>query len=275
MAKARKSTIKRAKAATKRRTVSKRASVDEAAIGKIVIGIVVGGSLLFGIAYFGLMGYRTAVASKFFEVKNVDIRGADRASADDIKRIVLTNSEKTGVWQADLAAVREKIEKLPFVRTASVSAAMPATIRVSINERVPVAIVRLSSGDQLIDGDGVILAPVTKPEASMPFVMRGWDESKTANAPADNLARIKLYKKMVEDWREFGLADRVKEINLADLREPSATIVDSGRSIGVTLAKDNFAKGLKSAIEAVSGKGDKIRSVNAEGVFPVLEYLNY
>ena len=47
---------------------------------------------------------------------------------------------------------------------------------------------------------------------------------------------------------------------------------DSGRPITVSLAKDNLGKSLKTAIEAVSGKGAKIRSVNAAGLYPVIQF---
>ena len=79
---------------------------------------------------------------------------------------------------------------------------------------------------------------------------------------------------MVEDWKDFGLAKRVKEVNLANLREPNAVVEDSGRPINVLLAKDNLAKGLKAALEAVAGKGEKVQAVNAAGIYPILEYLN-
>jgi hypothetical protein len=91
----------------------------------------------------------------------------------------------------------------------------------------------------------------------------------------DNLARLKLYRKMLDEWKQFDLTSRVKEVNLANPREPVAVIEDSGRSITVTLAKDNLGKSLKTAIEAVSGKGARVKSVDAEGIYPVLQYLEF
>ncbi|HQZ82535.1 MAG TPA: FtsQ-type POTRA domain-containing protein [Pyrinomonadaceae bacterium] len=256
---------------------ARRSNIDPAAgerLGKAIIGIVVAGLLLAGIGFVALGAYRSAVNSSFFDLKAVNVVGTDRSSADDIKKIVLVSSEKTGVWESDIAGIRQKIETLPFVKTASVSVALPSGIRVEVVERVPVAIVRLENGDQLVDDTGMFLAPVTKAEPELPFAMRGWDRSKSANALDDNLARLKLYRKMVEDWKDFGLATRVKEVNLANLREPNAVIEDSGRPINVFLAKDNLANGLKAALEAVAGKGEKVQAVNAAGIYPILEYLN-
>ena len=279
MAKAKKSTVKRTRATSARkRSTSLTASRRRAAsrdYGRFALPLLVGVVLLIGIGFFGVMGYRTAIASEFFNVKRIDVRGTDRVNSDDIRRIVAANTEKTGVWRSDLSEIREKIEKLPFVKTASVSMILPYGVRVNVVERVPAAVVKLSYGDFMIDGEGVVLVPVTKTEASMPFLLRGWDETKSEKAFTDNLLRLKLYKKMLDEWREYGIAERVKEVNLTDIKDPNAMIEESGRSIAVTLAKDNLGKSLKSAVEAVAGKGEKIRAVNAGGIYPIIEYLNF
>lgn len=278
MAKAKKkSSATRKRTATSRSQSVRRMRSNAAAqrLGRVVVPLFISLCLLGGIGFIAAMGYRTATASDFFGVRTVDIRGTDRSPVEDIRRIVTTNTEKSGVWNADLPAIREKIEKLPFVKAAAVSMALPAGIRVNVVERIPQAIVRLNGGDFLVDGEGVILAPASKPEPAIPFVIRGWDESKSEKAMPENLARLKLYRKMLDEWNGVGIADRVKEVNLADLNDPTAIIVDSGRQIPVAVAKNNLGKSLKSAIEAVAGKGEKVKAVNSGGVYPVLEYLGY
>ena len=277
MAKPRKTTTKRKRTTPVRsRSQSVRSLRRNAAsqrFNRLAIPLALSLCLLIGIGFIGLLGYKSATASSFFKVRSVEVNGVERSQGDDIRRIVTSGAEPTGVWHADLAEIRAKIEKLPFVKAAAVSMALPAGIRVNVVERVPVAIVKLAGGDYLVDSEGVVLAPAAKIEASIPFVLRGWDESKTDKANPDNLARLKLYKKMLDEWKGIGIADRVREVNLADLRDPAAVIEDTGRTIAITVAKDNLAKSLKSAIEAVAGKGEKIRSVNSGGVYPVIEYM--
>ena len=278
MAKAKKSTVRKTRATTaKKRTTSalSRRGSSTADYSRFVLPIVVGVILLAGIGFFGVMGYRTAIASEFFNVQRVEVRGNDRVNVEDIQRIVTANTEKTGVWRADLGEIREKVEKLPFVKTAAVSMVLPVGIRVSIIERTPAAVVKLSHGDSLVDTEGNVLIPVTKPETAFPFAMRGWDETKTEKAMTDNLARLKLYKKMLDEWKEYGISDRVKEVDLKDLKDPNASIEESGRLIAVVLAKDKLGASLKSAMDAVAGKGERVKSVNAGGVSPVLEYFGY
>jgi len=229
--------------------------------------------ILACIGFLGVRGYQTVAASEFFDVRQIDVRGVNRASKEDIEKIVASQTQHAGVWNADLIDIKARGEKLTFVKTAAVSRILPNGIRVGIVERQPQAIVSLSTGDYLIDENGDIITAARKGEDQAPLVIRGWDEAKTEKALKDNQQRMKVYQKMMADWNDFQLVRRVKEVNLSDLQEPRAVIEDSGSPITVALAKDNFGKSLRAAIEAVAGKGQKIRSVDVSGLYPMIEYL--
>jgi len=255
-----------------RKPSSSRSSADRGI--RVFIPLALSGVLLLSICVVATVFYETAAGSPFFKVRRIDIRGNGRTPAEDIRRVVAADTEKTGVWNSDLAVIRAKLEKFPFVRSAALSRELPAGIRVDITERVPAAIVRLKAGDHLVDTEGTVLAPAAS-EKDLPFVLIGWDEAKSEKAQNDNLTRLKLYTKMVDEWRQFDLASRVKAVDLTNVREPSATIEDSGRAIAVYVAKENLGKSLRSAIEAVAGKGSKVRSVDAAGIYPVIQYIEF
>ena len=244
-------------------------------ITRAFLPVFLSACFIAGVGFLVLMGYRTVTASEFFDVKKVNIHGTDRASKDDIGKIIESQTSKTGVWNADLADVRSKIEKLTFVRSATVSRVLPNGIEVNVIEKKPEAIASLSSGKFLVDADGEIIAAASANEDQLPVVIKGWDESKGEKAMKENLQRLRLYKKMISQWNDFQLVGRVKEVDLADIQEPKATIQDSGVNIPVSLPKDDFGKGLKAALEAAAGKGNKIKSVNAAGVYPIIEYAGY
>lgn len=278
MAKRKKSSARARSASVKlKRSASSRyrGKATSRAFGRFVLPLVTTGVLLSCSVLLALSGYKTATASDFFGLRNIEISGNERTSAEDIRRIVAASVEKPGVWNADLADIRARIEKFPFVKAAAVSRVLPAGIRVNVTERVPVAIVHLSSGDFLVDGDAMILAAAKADEKNFPFVLRGWDEAKTEKAVPDNLARLRLYRKMLDEWQQFDLSARVKEVNLSNPREPVAVVEDSGREIAVGLAKDNLGRSLKTALEAVTGKGARVKSVDAAGVYPIIQYLEF
>lgn len=259
----------------RRRKSAARSQVVSKTVGRFVLPLVISIVLLGVLVVLGMSGYRTATASSFFDIRNVAVSGTDRTPPEDIQKVVLASAEKTGVWNADLSEIRARIEKFSFVKSAAVSMALPSGIRVNITERVPVAVVKMSFGNCLIDAEGAILAAEKNSDKDFPVVLYGWDEEKTEKAFSENAVRLKLYKKMLDEWRGFDLVSTVKSINLTNVREPVAVVEDSGHSISITLAKDKFGANLKTAIDAISGKGAKIKSVDAGGVYPVIQYLEF
>lgn len=259
----------------KSRSVSTRNRPAAKAVGRFVIPLAIIIALASAIAFMALSGYQTATASGFFDLKEIDVSGTVRTPEEDVKRIVTSEVEKPGVWNADLGEIRQKLEKFPFVKVATVSRSLPSVIEVNITERIPAAIVNLSSGKYLVDGEGTLLTAVKGDQKDFPFVLQGWDESKTPDAIKDNRSRLGLYKKMLEEWQQFDLSSRVKEVNLTNLRSPVVSVEDSGRTVGITVARDNLGRGLKTAIEALKGKGDRVKSIDAAGVYPVIQYLDF
>ncbi len=221
--------------------------------------------LLICLSVLGYMGMQSVTASKFFDLKSVEVVGTERAAKDDIARITANAAEKTGVWNADLAELKAKIEKQPFVKSVSISRVLPDGLTVYVVERVPIAVVKLSNGPMLVDNEGNLLAAAGKSEEGLPITLTGWDESKTEKAVKDNLERVKLYQKMLTEWREGGLIARVQSVNLADLREPKAVTEDSGKQITIDVGREAFAQHLKNGVSAIAGKGDMFDGVSLVG----------
>jgi cell division septal protein FtsQ len=226
--------------------------------------------ILVCLAAMGFLGFQSVTASPFFDVTAVEVRGAERASKDDIERLVSTQTEKSGAWSADLQEIKASIEKLPFVKSAAISRVLPDGIRVTVNERIPLAIVKLDRGNFLIDEEGAVLGPAASEEPALPFVMIGWDEGKSEQADRENVERVKLYQKMLGEWRQFDLASRVLQVNLADLREPRAVLEDSGELVSIALGKSDFGQHLKQGIGAIVGKGQTFEAVNLVGTNMIL-----
>jgi cell division septal protein FtsQ len=220
------------------------------------------GGILVSLGFLLFMGYRTATASSFFDVKAIEINGIQRVSKDEIERIVRSRSGKEGVWNADLKDIKADIERLTLVKSAVVSRVLPDGIRVNVIERGREAIVRTNTGEFWADDDAVILGAVSKDDARLPFVIRGWDESKNERAEKENRERVRVYKKMLNEWKEFELSKRVAAVDLSDLQTPQAIIPDSGEAVTVILAKENFAKRLQRGLEIIAQKGKEIKSVD-------------
>lgn len=239
-------------------------------LGRSIVPLGLSAAIVACLLIVLFLTYESVAASGFFRLRSVNIEGTDRASAADIEKIVTANAERPGVLSADLLAIKQKIENVTFVRTASVSRRLPSSINVTVTERIPIAIVRLNHGDYLADNEGTLLAPATAEEKRIPFAMIGWNEEKSDKAAKENLERLKMYQKMLAEWRDYDLARRVKYVDIADLREPKATLEDSGMPVTIMLGRENFGKQLADGIKAIVGKGSMFEGVDLIGQNMVL-----
>ena len=161
---------------------SRRSSSGESRLRSFALPMFLSFCILVCLGALGFLGYQTVTASDFFDVAKIDVRGTDRSSSTDIRRIVEMQTEKSGVWNADLPAIKEKLERVQWVKSAAVSRILPNGIRVQILERVPQAMVKTAEGNVLVDADGMVIAPAKEKEPEFAFVMTGWNTAKSEAA---------------------------------------------------------------------------------------------
>ena len=91
-----------------------------------------------------------------FTVQNILVDGRKETDADTLKAMMAVDKGDAilGVSPSD---IKTRIEKLSWVKKASVERRLPDTLYVKIEERVPVALWQKHKKLLLIDGDGVVL----------------------------------------------------------------------------------------------------------------------
>ena len=255
---------KRAVKRPQRRRVGK-ANERKRLFSQFVLPLAICVAILICLGGLGYLGYQKVAASDFFDVKRIEVVGIQRASKEGIANVARMETERTGVWRSDLFELKSKIERIPFVKTASVTRVLPDGLRVQIVERQPVALVTRGGRDYLADADGEILALADHPEEGLPFTMIGWDETKSEKAMRDNIERVKIYQRMVGEWQAANVLSRVQNINLADLREPRAVISDSNTLVSIDVGRENYGENLVKGIKAIVGKGNMFEAVNLVG----------
>jgi cell division protein FtsQ len=196
--------------------------------------------------------YRTASSSSFFWLRTVDVSGVSQGSEDQIKALVRRAGGAHGVWKADLDAISAELERQPWVRRAVVSRVLPSGLRVRITERTPRAVVRTSAGRFVwVDDDGVTVGTVAPTQNAPAFFMRGWDESGTESGRTENRRRVEKYLELAREWEAAGVASRVSEVNLDDLRDVRAQLTGDDSQIEVRLGREDLTKRLRQSLEAL------------------------
>ena len=129
--------------------------------------------------------YAQAVGRAGFQVKKVEVVGADRIDRLKVYDIALAQKDRS-MAAVDLENVRRDLMRYGWIKDARVSRRLPDTLVVDIVERSPAAIWQHGGRLSLIDEKGVVLEPVsvaTMPD--LPLVI--WPQ---ANRRAQDLGRL-------------------------------------------------------------------------------------
>lgn len=217
------------------------------AIMKAVVAVIVGITLF--------LGYRAAASASFFELHTVQVQGAERASATQIEETVKRELIESGVWRADLEELSGKLGHLPWVRSAVVSRVLPDAIRVRIVEREPRGVVRTAAGRfRWVDEDAVLLGEMSSTDQMPAFFLRGLSEEDTDLARKENVERVRKFLELQRDAVAAGFADRISEINLADVRDVRAQLAGNDSQIEVRLGSQDTAKRLQNGLEVLDAQ---------------------
>jgi len=260
---------------TKRRRtpVSRKATKSSGALN-FIVPVVLLLAILAGIGFLVFKGYQTVTASSFFTVKRIDVKGNSRISSEAIERIVRNHTTSNGTWNAELSAIKTDIERpgdeISDFKNVTVARILPDGIQVTVDERVPRAVVRMSNGDFWVDEDAVKVAAVAKVDAKLPFVMTGWkergpDRDLSEKELKENRERVRIYTKLRSDAQAIGAEKRINSINLIDLNDAEVYVEDSGYPVKIQLGKEDHGKRLQTALTVVEGKGETIGSLIAHG----------
>ena len=104
-----------------------------------------------------------AMRSPFLDVDRLQITSGPHTPPQDITAAAGVPKHRALI-DVDTAAVARRIRTLPWVRTVRVTKTWPATVRIDVVERVPVAAVPAAAGGwALVDRSGRVIARVGAP----------------------------------------------------------------------------------------------------------------
>jgi cell division septal protein FtsQ len=222
-------------------------------------------AVIIGVVLFA--GYRAATASEVFQTNRIDVEGTRRVSNTAVETIAQRLTQKTGVWNADLDLIRGEVERLAWVKAASVSRVLPDGLRVRVTERNPVAVIRSENGKLLwIDEEGKMLGAVLQSEKAPPFALLGWNETDGDAARKNNQERLSLYLKLLEEFQTHEIAHQITAIDLSDLQDAEVLIEKDGSLITVQIGRADYTTHLKLALEVL----DKMRDGGAQEVEKII-----
>jgi cell division septal protein FtsQ len=213
---------------------------------------------LFVAAGCVVAAYQAFVASGWFTLRRVDLQGVANVPREDLMRRVSPHVSAS-LWQIDLDAVRRDLERQPGVLKAEVVRVLPDTLRVTVEERKPVAPARRESGAVVwVDQEGVALGEQAQIKAErVPPVVSGLEEGDGQAAAENNRRRMEVYQRLVAELGQSGaLLAEVDEANLGDWR--SARLTLGQKRVAVIVGDEDFSARLRKALEVLENvsRGD-------------------
>jgi cell division protein FtsQ len=98
--------------------------------------------------------------SSLFALRHVEVDAKGHRSAAEVRELAGVADGTNVVW-LDTAAVERRLESDAWIASASVTRSLPWTIRISVVERTPVAILRSQTDGVLLAADGTRLGPAS------------------------------------------------------------------------------------------------------------------
>lgn len=136
----------------------------------IIVGAICAGVGLFVVLNDGAPRYATpgslqhdvekAAIAAGFGIDQVSLSGHKFTLEDDIfDALDLPNTHSLLSFDPEL--LRERLQRLPWIKTATTARIFPGQLQITVTERQPVAVWRRGGQDYLIDDGGRVLAGVT------------------------------------------------------------------------------------------------------------------
>jgi cell division protein FtsQ len=183
------------------------------------------------------------------ESANIQLKGVRYASSARILRAFDADFGRS-IYLVPLATRRETLLQAGWVRDAAIVRVWPDHLIVSIQERKPVAFVKLPSEAMtrwaLIDEAGVILDPPQKTPFHLP-VLSGVPAGESAEK------RARRVKRMQQLLRDLGKrAESVSEVDASDLDDLKIARSIQGRGVTLLMGDRNFSSRLDNFLEHYS-----------------------
>ncbi|AKM10755.1 cell division protein FtsQ/DivIB [Croceicoccus naphthovorans] len=154
----------------------------------------------------GLPGFADEKIGNFardagFAVKQVEVHGVKRMDSQEIYRRAIA-AQTQPMTRLDVAALREELVALPWVRDARVSRQLPDKLVIDVIERTPHAVLQQGENFVLIDPAGHQLEPVAPAKAQKMLVLKGDGAAERAGDLALLLDSAPALKKQVRgaEW---------------------------------------------------------------------------
>ncbi len=208
---------------------------------KIVIGAAA--AALSVSTIYALDGFMRRAEDFRFDSDTLGVSGLERLPEESITKL-FDDDFGLSLLDVDVAARREQMLAIPWVRTATISRLWPNRLWVAIEERQPVAYARFppapdgKRATRLVDADGVLLERLPGMRLDLAVIDGIGPEMRLS----ERAPRVGVYLRLLDDLdsQEPHYSPLVSQINVSDPHNARITTLHQGDVIELIIGKEHF-----------------------------------
>jgi len=229
-----------------KRVPVRRGPLPKKTAGRLKIAVAILGVLVIAgggatmVYSYGSHSWRFRIESS----DDLEINGGENVSKHQIME-VMGGDIGRNIFFVPLEQRKHQLEEIPWVESADVMRLLPNKLRVTIQERTPVAFVQVGPKISLIDAHGVVMdmTALGAKRYSFPVIVgMGENEPLSTRAP-----RMKTYTELTKDLDADGSrsSQDLSEVDLGDPDDVKVTVGDPQGQVLVHLGSEKFAERFK------------------------------
>ncbi len=172
-----------------------------------------------------------------FQLQAIELRGERYLSPAEVGAVFHADQGRN-IYDLPLELRRAELEQLSWVHQAAVTRVLPAGLRITVEERIPLAFLWTPHGIGLVDAEGVILDAPPNAEFTFP-VLRGVSEQEPLEQRRAKLQQFIQLMSALEASSPLA-PGLVSEVRLADPRNLQLVISDGFHAVLLHIGQEDF-----------------------------------
>ncbi len=223
---------------------------------KLVVGLLVVVLCSTAVAY---SLHRYALTTTRFGIQKIELEGAKRYSADQIRTLGGIELGKN-LFAFDTRAAEDRLLKDPWLSSAHVVRKLPSTLRVELTEREAAAVAVLGDRPYLVTPEGEPFKPLVADDPNDLPLLTGVSAAEWARDRVGAADRFRTGVDLVRQYERLAMA-RVHPPEEVNLGSSGHTVLTVGRTgIALELGRAPYARKLAMAADVVGELGQKGRT---------------
>lgn len=221
---------------TQKRVAVRRSPLPKKAATRVKKGMVIA----CVVTAFGLLTWCTysyGIGSSRFRLEssdNIEITGMQNVSRAQVLEVVGADIERN-IFFVPLDERKKQLEEIPWVESATVMRLLPNRLAISLQERTPVAFVKMGPKINLIDANGVVMTLPAGKAVKYSFpIIQGMTNDEPLSSRA---ATMKIYNRLAHelDSDTKTPSPHMQDISEVDLSDPGDVKVTANNANGTVV----------------------------------------